>query len=172
VSVMRNRESLLSQEYVRHAFSYDPDSGELLWRNPTSNRVKAGSIVGHVIRRGYRQVHLSIGSFLVHRIIWLYMTGELPTNRIDHRDGDTANNRWLNLREATPAQNRFNSKMPSTNKSGTKGIHWHASSKRWVAQLVVHGRTIRVGSFVDLEPARIAIANAKRKYHGEFARAA
>jgi hypothetical protein len=44
---------------------------------------------------------------------------------MDHVNGDRADNRWCNLREATQSQNQANTSMRADNISGYKGVCWH-----------------------------------------------
>lgn len=66
-----------------------------------------------------------------HRIIWLWMTGEWPEGLIDHRDRDAMNNRWGNLRDATPSINSHNQDMHGNNTSGTSRVCWDKSQRKW-----------------------------------------
>jgi hypothetical protein len=92
----------------------------------------------------------------------------------DHIDGDGLNNRRANLRPASIRQNVHNSRMPTTNKSGFKGVFKPKGRQRWDARIqpTVRGknRTIYLGSFLDKEDAARAYDDAARKIFGEFAR--
>jgi hypothetical protein len=48
----------------------------------------------------------------VHRLIWLYMTGEWPKDQIDHINNVKHDNRWKNLREADNQLNHYNLPKP------------------------------------------------------------
>jgi hypothetical protein len=98
------------------------------------------------------------------------MTGVSPKNYIDHINGNRSDNRFSNLREATHAQNRANSKH--TNKIGLKGvglIKWIPEGKRrWRAQITHNKKVIHLGCFHTKEEAHLAYCDAAKKLHGEF----
>lgn len=100
----------------------------------------------------------------MHRVIT-----DAPAGRIvDHRDGDGLNNRRANLRVATQKENTWNTGPRRNSSSGVKGVHWCKRDRRWIAQIMKDGVAYRLGSFVDLEPARLAYIAAAKELHGEF----
>lgn len=102
----------------------------------------------------------------MHRLAWLYMTGEWPTDEIDHRDRDPSNNRWSNLREATHKQNLSNQGIHSNNRLGIRGVEKHG--KRFRAYLGVEGKKVILGWFDTAEEAGAARDAAGRDMRGEF----
>ena len=158
---------MLSQEEVKRLFDYA--DGCLMWRVRPSNRVVIGSVVGTVDSRGYRRVRVKSKAYLVHRLVFLWHYGFMPSV-VDHVDGNTTNNAIENLREATQQQNCCNAKAPKHNSSGVKGVHWHARAAKWQARVMVAKRTISLGLYEDLELAALVAAEGRAKYHGAFAR--
>jgi hypothetical protein len=110
-------------------------------------------------RTGRRTIQL-------HRIIM----GEPEGLEVDHRDGNGLNNRRVNLRIATRAQNGKNQRTPRNNVSGFKGVYWDSRKSRWRAQITADGRTYRLGLHRNLEAAVAAYAEASKTFHGEFGR--
>jgi hypothetical protein len=88
----------------------------------------------------------------------------------DHVSCETLDNRRINLRPATPAQNSRNARLPRNNTSGFKGVN--VSRYRWRAQICVDGKNLELGSFTTATEAHVAYVAAAIKYHGEFARTA
>ena len=105
-------------------------------------------------------------SIILHRLLL-----NAPKNmHVDHIDSDGLNNRRNNLRLATCAQNQWNTGIKSNNKSGAKGVKWDPSRGNWRAQLQVNKKLVLNRNFATIEDAKIAYADASRKYHGEFSR--
>lgn len=109
----------LTQSRVLAMFNYDAVSGELLWRIRPSIRscARIGDLAGCVNSDGYLQVKTGGKAYIAHRLIWLYVTGEWPSDQVDHRNGDRLDNRWENLRVVTGAVNSQNRKK---SRSGRK----------------------------------------------------
>lgn len=91
------------------------------------------------------------------------------TERVDHADGDTLNNRRNNLRVATARQNRTNSRTGRNSKSGIKGVNRTANG-RWGSRIKISGRDIHLGTFDTKEEAHDAYCRVAREHFGEFAR--
>lgn len=89
---------------------------------------------------------------------------------VDHRDGNGLNNTRGNLRNCTNTQNQRNREKLSNNTSGYKGVTWNKEREKWVAQIKVNGKLIRLGRFSKIEDAAHAYDQAAKKYFGEFAR--
>ena len=100
---------MIDQAKLKEAVVYDPETGLFTWAKNVPRHAKAGDAAGGKRHRYWR---ISIGNKLYsgHQLAWLYMTGVWPDHMIDHRDGDGCNNRWANLRAATPGQNTMNCK--------------------------------------------------------------
>src|SRR6185437_16179325 len=113
------------RETLERLFSYDPETGILLWRAWSGGTAHAGTRAGSLGPR-HRVLNVQGSHYLEHRIIWKLVTGNDPVAEIDHANGVGDDNRWSNLREASRTQNAHNLKTPSTNTSGFKGVHWHA----------------------------------------------
>lgn len=159
----------LTAEFVRQRYTYDPEEGELRWVGGMKGR-RAGAVAGCRKPRGYTMILINGKEYRAHRIIWLWMTGSLPSVGIDHIDGDGHNNRWGNLREATQAQNLRNVRTHRDNKQGLKGVH--KARNRFEARICVDYRSMTIGYYDTPEEAHEAYKKAAYILHGEFARTA
>ena len=155
----------LTAERLREVLSYDPLTGVFLWKVSTSRRVSVGSVAGYTDQDGYLRIRIDRVGYRAHRLAWLYMHGEWPADQIDHRNRSRMDNRIENLREATNGENSQNREPKRAKPSGLIGVNWHARDKRWIAQIMVDGRSIHLGSFTELEKAAQARADAKAKLH-------
>lgn len=54
---------------------------------------------------------------------------------------------------------------PKNNSSGCKGVSWNKGHKKWQAYIGIHGRTIKLGYFENIEDAITARKNAEEEYH-------
>lgn len=105
-------------------------------------------------------------TILIHRIIL-----NPPKNmHVDHRDGNPLNNRKTNLRLCLPRQNSRNSKTPSNNTSGYKGVSWCKVRQKWSSRIRTDGTRKSLGYFDSPESAYAAYCRAAEKFHKEFAR--
>lgn len=104
---------------------------------------------------------------LMHRAII-----NAPNNlEVDHINGDTLDNRRVNLRLATTQQNQFNKKYPyKNNKLGIKGVYWHKKCNKYQASIRHNHRTIYLGLFESSTDADKAYRDGETKYFGNFAR--
>lgn len=108
------------------------------------------------------------GQVQMHRQIMGNPVGLL----VDHRSGNTLDNRRSELRVATPLENSRNAKIRSDNTSGYKGVTWVAEKNKWVAKIRIEGARLHLGSFESAELAHRAYEIAAREHFGQFKRAA
>lgn len=159
--------SKLTSGRLREVLSYDADLGFFTWRVKSSRRVKIGDIAGCHGSSGYYQIRIDRRTYLAHRLAWLYVHGCWPSSQIDHINGNKADNRLVNLREATIGENMQNFRSArSDNKScGLLGASFHKPTGRWRAQIQVNGRVLHLGRFDTAEEAHVAYLAAKRELH-------
>lgn len=175
VSILQSKQNSngISPLYLHPAsvLSYDQDTGVFTWKVRRGPK-KAGARAGNLSAHGYRQIEVLGIRYYEHRLAWFFVTGRWPDGLIDHRNGDPGDNRFENLREADPTQNRANSKLDVRSSSGVKGVHWSREAKKWRAQICVRGVVINLGVHNYKEDAAQAYAEAAERYFGEFARSA
>lgn len=152
---------------LKELLTYNPETGIFTW-NLYKRCVKKGDIAGSLSGK-YIKIGLDSKSYNAHRLAWLYVYGELP-KYIDHINGNPADNRICNLRAATANENSKNSKKPSSNTSGIKGVNFDKHHNQWRAELYSSGKRVFLKYFKALDDAAEAIKEARKIYHGEFAR--
>ena len=86
---------------------------------------------------------------------------------VDHINGNGLDNRKINLRICTQAQNTRNRTVSAGRKY--KGIT-QRTNKSYRVRITVDGRCINVGDYLTEEKAIVAYNKAAIKYHGEYAK--
>ncbi len=101
---------------------------------------------------------------MAHRLAWLYVHGTWPAMRVDHRNGNPADNRIRNLRLATNSENRQNlHKAHKNNLSGLLGVSRNGNN--WAATIKINGKRIGLGTYKTAEAAHAVYLVAKRELH-------
>lgn len=156
---------MLTQEELKKVLRYDEGTGlfERINKNypPISQRTD---------RSGHLNIRVLGKVYKAHRLAWLYVYGVLPLSFLDHINGIANDNRIVNLREVSNAQNLQNQKLRKTNTSGYKGVSWRKARGKWEAQICVNSVTITIGLFDTPEEASKAYNDYAKRVHGEFYR--
>lgn len=160
----------LTAERLRELLRYDPATGVFTWLCKRGENDVSGKMAGVLNNERRRVIRVDYRMYYAHRLAWLYMTGEWPADKVDHRDGDPSNNRWSNLRAATGPQNGWNMRRNVRNTSGVKGVTYVKRWRNWRAMVTANGRARLVGDFKSKSAAEAAIRVARENLHGEFAR--
>lgn len=90
----------------------------------------------------------------------------------DHINGNTLDNRRVNLRLVSRSQNNQNRSISTRNRSGFKGVFRRRNRSVWLAQITEPGKKKRthLGSFPSPEDAARAYDRAAEKHFGPFAK--
>lgn len=146
------------------AFRLDAETG-YLYRTAARKGVHAPNVpVGSPDQRGYLHVAFRGSRYKVHRIAWLLTHRAWPIGELDHIDGNPANNRPSNLREASRQLNAENRrKATHSSMSGVLGASPHG--RGFMAQIVSQRTHYYLGTFDTAEEAHQAYVDAKRKLH-------
>lgn len=103
------------------------------------------------------------GVAAMHRTILGCTKGE----GVDHRNGDTLDNRRENIRKCTTRQNSCNRSAQRNNTSGFKGVTWDKSTSKWRARIGEFRK--HLGLFASPEEAARVYDAAAKEQFGEFA---
>jgi hypothetical protein len=157
----------LTQERLKSLLNYNPETGEFT-RLVSRRSYQAGEIAGCLKRDRSEKVYIIIKidgkNYRAHRLVWLYSYGKWPKNDIDHIDQDSTNNRLINLRDVSHAENGKNRKMSKRNNSGVTGVCFHNKAQKWMARIKVNGKGIYLGYFELKDDAITARKNADVEY--------
>jgi HNH endonuclease len=158
----------LTQEYLRTAIHYDPETGSFIWNHRPRehfanedtykkwNSRHYGTVAGFRRFDGYTIIGVNKKQYRAHRLAFLYMTGNIPLFDTDHINGMRSDNRWENLRSVDRVENSRNMGMRGTNTSGACGVEKHQG--KWRARIMVNGKNVHIGCYDNF-----LVAVGKRK---------
>jgi HNH endonuclease len=156
----------LIASHLQEHFLYEAETGMLkcIKRLPKS-RHQIGEYVGYKDKEGYIRINFFGKCFYMHRLAYLCHYGNLPTNPIDHINGDKTDNRIENLRVSDANSNIQNQrKAHKSNKScGTIGVS--KVKDKYQARIYFAGKLHHIGVFESLEEASNAYIHEKRIHH-------
>lgn len=124
-----------------------------------SRNKEIGDYLGTLTDHGYLRVSLRDRLYYIHQLVWLWFNGEVPLERIDHKDGLMTNNRIENLRMGN-SLNQRNSKMFCTNTSGFAGVSLCKESNKWRSRITINDKELYFGLYATPEAA----AQARQDY--------
>ena len=152
-------------DVLREHFQYDAKTGVVTRLCQCGQRGRTGPLT-RLNSGGYLVVRFQGPCLLVHRLAWKLMTGEEPPVLLDHINRVRTDNRWVNLRSATPQESMANRTMAKTG-AGLRG-----SSKRpdgrWQAKGRANNTTVYLGTFATTEEAHRAYVRWSLENHKEF----
>lgn len=154
---------MITQKQLKELLHYDPETGVFTWIQR-----RRGTRFGHSAgrtRQGYTDIRILGTEYGAHRLAWLYMTGELPSEQIDHKNGIRNDNRWDNLRAANYSFNGQNRHKAPSNNHATGLLGVRRRGKRFMAKIVLNQKTHYLGTFDTPELAHAAYLKVKRKLH-------
>lgn len=99
----------------------------------------------------------------MHRFLLDALDSKLET---DHIDKNGLNNQKANLRLCSVSDNQKNKCSRGTSKY--IGVHYNKRSKKWMSEINVDGKRIKLGSFLNEKDAAIARDKVAKETKNEF----
>lgn len=163
----------ITQEFLKSILHYDQDTGEMIWIKPNKYHCELlGKIAGCPARANKDKIYWNIQilgkKYKRSRIAWMWMTGSFPKDCIDHKDGNSLNDKWENLREASVLENSWNHKTRKRKYDFPMGVRQSVSGK-YVARISHLKRQFTIGTFDTVKEARDAYMKEREKRFGQFA---
>lgn len=108
---------------------------------------------------------------MMHRVILSRKLDRplLRSEQVDHEHGYGLDNRRVELRLATHAQNNCNHNISRNNTSGLKGASWSKQHNKWRARIGIEGKAKTIGYFDTLKEAHRAYCEAAIEHYDEWA---
>ncbi len=157
----------ITQQRIKDMLNYNPETGVFVWENVTRYHPRMNGKVAGTARqcRGKKYIHISIDGVKckAHRLAWLYVNGNVPA-MIDHINGDSTDNRILNLRACTHTRNSQNHTRIINNSCLPTGVR-RATSGKYVARIRYNNKKIHLGTFETIREAMTCYENARRENH-------
>lgn len=154
----------MNQEYLKKLYYYDISTGLFIRKIDRRGGRKMGDISGLLRPDGYVRIVIDKKQYLLHRLAFLYMTGSFPDDEVDHINGVRGDNRWINLRCVSKAENRKNASARLDNKSGYPGIRWRKERSKWAARIWSNGKLIELGHYQTFDEAMTVRKQAEKSY--------
>lgn len=162
----------MTQDDLMAVLRYDPETGVFVWVKPPKYHPDLlGKVAGVATpSRGklYHVIQIGRVKYRRGRLAFLYMEGRWPAEVIDHANGDSLDDRWGNLREATVTQNAWNHKTRAKTSPLPMGVR-QAQSGRYVARISQNKSPVTIGTFDTPEAASAAYNQERRRRYGQFA---
>lgn len=163
-----------SLEYLKLRLRVDLDSGRVYWIDATKHHQNlvgkdAGS-ARHCARNGKSYWYVKVDSLALKRshLVVLFATGRWPELQVDHINGDSLDDRRINLREATPTQNAWNHKTRRKASGTPMGVRRMASGK-FQARIGFNKCQIVIGTFESPSLASIAYQQKRKELFRDYA---
>ena len=146
---------------IEDQIHYDPITGIFTWKID-KRKARAGDRAGCVDNGKYRYIKIDYKKIAEHRLAFYLMTGKWPEHQVDHINHVTDDNRWENLREATPSQNLVNKKPYC--KAGYIGVFEIRGKFRAMGY-----KSKYLGQYDSPEEAAAVALAHRQQYFGEYA---
>jgi hypothetical protein len=143
---------------------YIPGTGQFLWKEGAVWNRSPGEEAGYRKPDGYKTYKIFGQTYFGQQLAWFYMFGVWPSEEIDHINHDRADNRFLNLRPASDAQNARN-RVARRGRRLPTGVERIRGCGRFRARI---GHK-HLGMFDKPEDAHLSYMVAAREDYGDFA---
>lgn len=152
----------MTLEHLKKWLHYNPETGVWTWIKGEF----AGYEAGYIRQGRYRRIVFGLVDRPASRMSWFYMTGYYPEppTIVDHINRVSFDDKFINLRLATPSQNEANKEPTGFYPKGVS-----QSKSKYKAEIRIDGQKIYLGTFDTPEEAGRAYMKKALELYGEFA---
>lgn len=153
-------------------FQADFETGKLFWKQPPKNHAELkGQEAGYVClgkngNKDYWQIRVCGRTFKRSRVMFYLANGYWPQPCVDHINGNSLDDRPVNLRECDYSQNSANSKPRDRD---LPRCVYPTRQGRFMARITVNGATKNLGTFDTAQQASEIANRARKEAFHEFA---
>jgi len=169
---MRTRVRPLTKAEIYERLRVDADGGRCYWIKPSKYNPKLqGEEAGYARLcaggKYYWVIKIDSCAYKRSQIILMCKTGLWPSDTVDHKDGNSLNDKCGNLRHATYLENSRNQKNRAKKSILPMGVN--ALQKGFGARIQDEGKSIWLGVFPTPEGASAAYRAKRIELFGAFA---
>lgn len=160
--------------YLQTRLSVDLDRGVVTWIDATRYHARLNGSEAGSLRRcshGFKHyVHIKVDGIALKRshIVYLFGVGRWPVGQIDHINGDSTDDRFVNLRDVTPTQNAWNHKRRTKKSVLPMGVR-ALPSGRFQSRIACNKKMFTFGPFDRPDEASAVYQQKRKEFFGEYA---
>jgi len=158
---------MLTQNRLKELLTYNPDTGLFGWVSKHGlgrGRPRRDGLSAGTNSHGYISICIDGTPYFAHRLAFLFVDGELPSESVDHINHNRSDNSWGNLRCVSHSENHKNRKMDVRNTHGITGVVLDKRWNSWYSTIYGDRKKIYLGSTKDFFEACCARKSAENKY--------
>jgi len=150
---------VLTVNRIDELFSVDIENG-IFHRKPNTAHYRVqGKSGSSNPRYPYIKICIDYNRYYLHDVLWFYAQHEWPHGVIDHINGNTKDNRIINLRDVSFRENSIN--QCRHRRGRLPGPQWHSKNHIWYALIRFNGTQYHLGNFKTENEAYEAYCYAK-----------
>lgn len=172
IGMLPDKPKELTHEYLKQCIDYNPETGEFKWKINQGAAIY-GNDAYYVRNEAGNKIQLKtkiLGQLhQTKRLIVFYMTGYMPSpNRVVISvDNNTLNLKWSNVKVGSQTEAQVKGRNKGS--SAFKGVCFNKQTKKYLAQISIHGKKKHLGRYHTESEAHAAYMKAARKHYGELA---
>lgn len=169
---MSGRHPPLTPAQIESRLVVDTASGRCFWKDPSKHHARligeeAGTPRPNRHGSAYWVIKLNGIPYRRSQIVVAVATGVWPLEMVDHKDGNTLNDKAENLRHATAAQNAWNHRTRAKRSPLPMGVR-QLTSGRFQARVACHKKTFHLGPFDDVATAAAAYIEKRKELFNAY----